>query len=267
MPKLSEIISVIEKLAPPALASDWDNTGLQVGDPAADVKAVLVALDPLVEVVEEASGLGCGLVVAHHPLFFRTVKRLDLASGQGAVAGAAIRAGVAVYSAHTSLDRVPDGVSAALAAKAGLKKTSVLEQAGGWPMGHGFGTVGELPKKTTALDLAKSLKKTLGLGHARLIGEPGRAVKRVALCPGSGSELIGAAMACGADAFVTGDVKYHDALGARELGMTVIDIGHFGSELPVVEHLAGIMRKAFKKAGLKIDVKTSGVQSEPWNVV
>jgi dinuclear metal center YbgI/SA1388 family protein len=267
MPKLSDIIEVIEKLAPPALASDWDNTGLQVGYPGAEVKSVLVALDPLAEVVEEAGQLGCGLVVAHHPLFFRAVKRLDLSGGQGAVVGAAIRAGVAVYSAHTSLDRIPDGVSAALAAKLGLKKTSVLEQAGGWPMGHGFGVAGELPKKTSALELAKALKKALGLGHARLIGEPGRAVKRVALCGGSGSELIGAAMACGADAYVTGDVKYHDALGAIELGMAVIDIGHFGSELPVVEHLAGLLRKAFKKAGLRLDVKTSGVQSEPWTLV
>lgn len=267
MPKLYEIIQVIEKIAPPGLASEWDNSGLQIGDSGADVKRVLVALDPLTEVVEEAARLGCGLVLAHHPLFFRPLKRLDLSAGQGAVVGAAVRAGVAVYSAHTSLDRVPDGVSGALADALGLKKTAVLEQADGWPKGYGFGKVGVPAKKTTARGIAEHAKIALGVASVRITGDPDRPVKKVAVCGGSGSELIGAALASGADCFVTGDVKYHDALGAQGTGLVVVDIGHFGSELPVVERMAGLLDKAFKSARLKVDVMVSGVQSEPWTSV
>lgn len=267
MPKLYEIIQVIEKIAPPGLASDWDNSGLQIGDPQADVKRVLVALDPLPEVIAEAALLGCGLVLAHHPLFFRPLKKLDLSVGQGAVVGAAVRAGVAVYSAHTSLDRVPDGVSGALADALGLKKTSVLEQADGWPKGYGFGKVGAPAKVTTARLLAEHAKDKLGLSSVRITGDPDSVVKKVAVCGGSGSELIGAVLAAGADVFVTGDVKYHDALSALGSGLAVVDIGHFGSELPVVARMAGMLGKALKAAGINAEVVASSVQSEPWQNV
>lgn len=264
MPKLREIVEVIEKLAPPGLASDWDNSGLQVGDPDVDVSRVLVALDPLPEVIAEAMRGKCGLVLAHHPLFFRPLKKLDLSYGQGAVVKAAVRAGVAIYSAHTSLDRIPDGVSGTLADRLGIRKTTVLEQADGWPKGYGYGKVGELARKTTAAAFAIAAKDALGVASVRIIGDPDRSVKKVAVCGGSGSDLTGAALASGADCFVTGDVKYHEALSALDAGLAVLDVGHFGSELPVVERMAGLLDKAFNSARLKVDIMVSGAQSEPW---
>lgn len=267
MPKLADIIRVIETIAPPGLAADWDNSGLQLGDPGMDVKSALVALDPLPEVIREAREQDCGLVLSHHPLFFRPVKRLDTRFGLGETVAEAVRAGIAIYSAHTSFDRAPRGVSDALAGKIGLRKLSVLEQADGWPRGHGFGRLGELARAVSAGDLAAGLKKALGVPSVRLIGNPARKVRKVALCGGSGSELAGIASGAGADCFVTGDIKYHEALDARVTGMAVIDIGHFGSELPGVVRMEELLRKALAKSGMKVAVRRSLVQAEPWTTL
>lgn len=267
MAKLSELIKIIEKIAPPGLAADWDNSGLQVGNPDSDVSSVLVALDPLPEVMREAAALGCGLVLAHHPLFFRPVKSLDTGYGQGNAVAVAVRANVAIYSAHTSFDRAVDGVSDALAKKIGLMKLSVLEQAEGWPKGRGYGKLGVLPKAMSAGRYAKSLKKALGLSSVRLIGEPGKKVGKVAVCGGSGSDMAIAAACAGADCYVTGDIKYHEALDALDTGMAVIDVGHFGSELPSVARMAELLKKALKRNKLKVEVRQSLVQAEPWSTL
>jgi dinuclear metal center YbgI/SA1388 family protein len=265
MPTLKEIIPVIEGLAPPGLAADWDNSGLQVGDPGAEVKKVLVALDPVPAVIKEAAAMKAGLVVAHHPLFFGKVRGLDLSHGTGAVVKAAVDAGIALYSAHTSFDSAPSGVSDALARQLGLTKARPLQPAPGWPSGCGIGRVGGLPGRRNVRDVALKLKAALGLERVRLVGDPEKPVKRAALCGGSGADFIEAAHGAGADLYVTGDVKYHDALKALELGMAVLDIGHFASESPSVPHLARLLTAAFRKKGWKIKVEVSRAQSEPWS--
>jgi len=264
MPKLADIIDVIEEIAPPWFAAEWDNSGLQLGDPGAEVKSVLVALDPLPQVVAEAAKLGCGLVLAHHPLFFRPVRRLDTSFGQGEAVAGAVRAGIAVYSAHTSFDRAPFGVSDALARKIGIKRPSVLEQAEGWPKGFGFGKRGELSRSMTADEFSAHLKKSLDVSSVRLMGDPDRKVRKIAVCGGSGSDMAVAAACAGADCFVTGDIKYHEALDALDTGMAIIDVGHFGSELPGVTRLAELMKKEFAKRKMKADIRLSRVQAEPW---
>jgi dinuclear metal center YbgI/SA1388 family protein len=265
MPKLSDVVSIVEEIAPPGLAAEWDNTGLQVGDPAKQVRRVLVSLDPLPTGMDEAVKLGCDLIVSHHPLFFRPVRSLDLARGQGMVVDGAIKNGVAIYSAHTSLDRVPHGVSDALASPFKLKLARPLKAVPGWPAGYGFGIVGELPKKMKAGDVAVRLKDSFKIGRVKLIGDPHMPVKTLAMCGGSGSDLIEDAAGAGADAFVTGDIKYHEALDALSLGICVLDVGHFHSELPVVARMAGLLKEAFKDRGWKVDVRTSKSQEEPWS--
>lgn len=265
MTTLADIVSVIEAIAPPALAAEWDNTGLQVGELSAGVDRVLVALDPLPEAVSGAAGLGAGLLVSHHPLFFRPLRRIELGGGIGSVIGTAVKSGVAVYSAHTSLDRIPEGVSYALAKPLGLRKAGPLNQAGGWPAGYGYGRVGDMPGRQTVSDVAEKLAAAFGLTGMRVTGDSDRTVNRVAVCGGSGAEFIGEAAASGADLYITGDVKYHDALRALELGLAVLDVGHFGSEMPVVPHLAGMLKKAFGKKGWDVEVLVSQGQTEPWS--
>jgi dinuclear metal center YbgI/SA1388 family protein len=264
MQRLRELITVIEDIAPPELAADWDNTGLQVGDPDMKVGRVMVALDPLPGTVSEAAGSGCGLLVTHHPLFFRPIKSIDLSHGAGEAVKLAVERGVAIYSAHTSLDRIPNGVSDVLAGMLGIRRARPMERAEGFPAGYGFGRVGVLQAKTTVRRTAQKLKKALDVDAVRVTGDMDKGIRRVAVCGGSGAELIEAAVRAGADVYVTGDVKYHDALKAAELGLAVIDVGHLGSELPVVYEFAILLRKAFMKKGFKVAVEVSAARKEPW---
>jgi dinuclear metal center YbgI/SA1388 family protein len=264
MPKLKEIIELVEKLAPPVLAEEWDNSGLQVGDPSASITSVLVALDPVREVMEEARKTNAGLLITHHPFFFSPVRSFDLSKGQGALLNMAIREGIAIYSAHTSLDKARPGVSDALAGILGLKKTGPIEQDLGWPSGFGLGRVGDLPKKTSVRELALKFKKALGSDMLRLTGDPERLVKRVAVCGGSGAGLIDAALAAGAEAYITGDIKYHEALYASEVGLSIMDAGHFYTERYCLDWFAKAIKGLFNEAGFRIKVEVCGAQSGPW---
>ena len=125
--RLSEIITTLETWAPPALQEDYDNSGLQVGDPGREVRAALVALDCTEEVVAEAVRRGCDLVIAHHPVIFRGLKRITGATGVERTLLAAIRHHVAIYAIHTNLDNVITGVNAEIATRLGLLDTQVLE--------------------------------------------------------------------------------------------------------------------------------------------
>lgn len=266
MAKLSDIVKVIEELAPPSLAEDWDNCGLQIGEPGCEVRKLLVALDPLPEVIEEAAVAGASLVVSHHPLFFDAVKSLDTSSGTGAAVKKGILGGVAVYSAHTSLDSMKPGVSDALAGLLELKGTRPILNAAGRE-GFGLGRVGRLPKPMKVGDIAAALKDALGCEGARLTGDPERPVRCVAVCGGSGSDLIDDAVRAGAEAFVTGDVKYHGALRARAYGLALLDVGHYESERYVLPSFAARLKSALKKKGLKVEVEVSSIRGTPWRCI
>ncbi|HEY3347101.1 MAG TPA: Nif3-like dinuclear metal center hexameric protein [Nitrospirota bacterium] len=266
MTKLRDIIEVIEQVAPPGLAEGWDNSGFQLGDMDAACSKVLVALDPLPEVFEEAQRIGAGLVVTHHPLFFGELKSLDFANGRGAVVRAAAKAGIALYAAHTSYDSANPGVSDALGAAVGAKGMRPLTPSAQNP-GAGLGRMGELPEKTTVVQLARLVKERLGAGSVRIIGEPGRVVGTAAFCGGSGSSGIDAAKASGADVYITGDIKYHDALKAIEMGLAVLDAGHYATENIAVRALAKALKDGLDARGLSVEVFVGSAQREPWTTV
>jgi dinuclear metal center YbgI/SA1388 family protein len=263
MPKLKEVIQLIEEMFPPALAAQWDNTGLQLGDPEWEVRKVMIALDPLPEVLREAAGKKINLVVTHHPLFFEPIKSLDLSYGHGLAVAASIKNKIAIYAAHTSFDRAKGGLNDFLAERLGLTDTRPLEPMAGNP-GEGFGRIGTLKAPITAKALAERVKKALSLEGVRLTGEPGRKIHVVALCGGSGADLLGLAADSGADAFITGDVKYHQGLKALERGICLIDAGHQGTELPAMERLAERLREKFREKAPKISVEKSLSQVSPW---
>jgi dinuclear metal center YbgI/SA1388 family protein len=266
MAKLKDIIEIIERVAPPGLAEGWDNSGFQLGDMDAACSRVLVALDPLPEVFEEAQRVGAGLVVTHHPLFFGELKSLDFASGRGAVVRAAAKAGIALYSAHTSYDSANPGISDALGAALGVKGMRPLAPSA-QDSGTGLGRVGELPERTTVGELARLVKERLGVGSVRVIGEPGRVAGTAAFCGGSGSGSIDAAKASGADVYITGDIKYHDALKAIEMGLAVLDAGHYATEKIAVPALAKAVKDGLDARGLGVEVLVSSAQKEPWTTV
>ncbi len=343
MARVREIAEAVEKIAPGALAEDWDNVGLQVGDPDGEVDRALVALTPLPEVFEEAEEIGADFLLFHHPLIFRALDSVDTASYPGDLVARAVRGNLAVYAAHTNYDAAPGGVSVALAESLGLtgppgivvprgelRKLVVfvpeenadtiadaLTEAGagvigdythctfrtpgmgtffggegtdpyagekgrlervpelrletvvpahaasraaaavraahpyeepafdvypvdGHPEGCGYGRVGALPEPLTPEGLRDHVSNSLGF-PARLVAapEPGRRIQRVAVLGGSGGSFLREAAACGADAYVTGDFDYHDALLAESLRLVAIDAGHAATELPSLEPLAG----------------------------
>jgi dinuclear metal center YbgI/SA1388 family protein len=336
-----EITAAVERLAPPELAEGWDNSGLQVGDLAANAGRVLVALTPLPEVFDEAEETGADFLLFHHPLIFSPLKSVDAGSYPGDLVSRAISKNLTVFAAHTSYDAAPDGVSVALANTVGLRgplgivsprgalrKLAVfvpvedaeavaeaLAGAGagrigdytrctfrspgtgtflpgegsdpylgergrlerveevrletvvpahlaraavaaataahpyeevaldvypveGFAEGCGYGRVGALPGPLGPEELNAHVSRSLG-SPARLVSEGGRAeIQRVAVLGGSGGSFIPEVAASGAEAYVTGDLDYHDALLAESLGLAAIDAGHAATELPSLEPLA-----------------------------
>ncbi len=345
--RINEVIQALERWAPPVLQEDYDNSGLQVGDPGAEVQQALLTLDCTGEVVAEAVAQGCGLIITHHPVIFKGLKSLTGSNEVQRTLLAAIRANVAIYAIHTNLDNVIGGVSGEMAARLGLKSLRVLDPKAGQlvkvavfvPLAHaeavrgalfaagaghigaydecsydlegigtfragegttpfigkqgerhteqevrievvcpahavptvvaalkaahpyeepafdlypllnhhhgiGSGLVGEWEEPINEAAFLGRLKEVFGPPAVRHTGLTGRPVRRVALCGGSGAFLIGKALAAKVDAYVTGDVKYHE-FSLPEGRMLLADIGHFESERFTPEliqkHLARIL--------------------------
>lgn len=228
--KVKDIIDAIERVAPAALQEGWDNTGLQIGDASAPVSRVLAVVDVTPDRVAEAVDHGCEMIVSHHPLIFKGLKHITGTTQVERAVAAAISAGIAVYSSHTALDNAADGVSAAMAATLGATVVSPLVPTSpGAPTGTGV--VAELPFAVGQDDFVSIVKTGFGNRVLRCTrpGAARRTVRRVALCGGSGGEFIPDALACGADAYVTGDIRYHDFVdyGSKIL---LVDAGHFETE-------------------------------------
>jgi dinuclear metal center YbgI/SA1388 family protein len=241
--KISEIIQLLESLAPPVYQEDYDNSGLIAGDHSADCSGVLVSLDCTEEVIREAVERNCNLVVSHHPLIFRPIKRIypDNATGKSLIT--AIQKGIAVYSIHTNLDNIITGVNGCIADKLDLENRRILLPKTGFPA-IGSGIIGELKTALSEIQFLEKLKKQFNLSlirHSPLSGKP---VSRVAVCGGAGSFLISRALQQGADFFVSADIKYHEFFGG-EGHLVIADIGHFESEQFTIDLLHDIILEKF----------------------
>jgi len=360
--KLSEIINVIEKQAHPSLQEDYDNSGLLVGSPSLEVNAVLICLDITTEVVEEAILNKCNLIISHHPVIFKGLKRLNGKNDVERIVQMVIKNDIAIYSAHTNLDNTWKGVNHILATTLGMVPERILRpmrsglmklvtycpidhadalrnalfSAGAGAIGNynhcsfnseGFGSfqanegsnpfVGEIgqihhevemrietvfpayqkkavlkalknkhPYEEVAYDVylldnewekagsgmiallkepmdelsfMKLVKKTLGLAVIRHSPTTGKMIQRVAMCGGSGSFLIQDAIRSGADAFLTGDIKYHDFF-LPERRLLLLDVGHYESEQFAKQLLYELLNKNFTNFALLIsEVKTNAV--------
>ena len=251
MVKCQDVMDVMEHIAPKRLAEDWDNPGLLVGSPEGEVRRILVCLDVREETAARAQTEGFQMIVAHHPVIFRGVKKLRTDLPDGRLLGALLRADVAVFTAHTNLDCAEGGVNDVLAARIGLAPESIAPLGHAETLSESLGRVGKLPALMDARKFAEQVKKGLGAANVRFVSGGSHAVKKVGLCSGSGAEFIERAAFLGCDAFVTGDVRYHDAQRAAALGIHVIDAGHFATEQPVVEILAARLAEAL---GEKVDI-------------
>ena len=262
------VMNALERIAPRHLAEDWDNTGLLVGSYAQKVERILVALDVDDTVVAEAIERSADMIGAHHPAIFRGMKQLRTDLPLGRRLAALLTHGVAVAAAHTNLDITRGGVNDVLAARLGLEKLSTFittAQTDG--SAESLGRIGTLPAPVAIDDFAHSVCKRLGVSHARLVRAADRPVRRVAVVGGAGAEFIDTAVRRGADVYVTGDVKYHDAQRAVEQGMHIIDAGHFGTERPVLSVLADLLCAELAAEHGTVEILVTETQRDVFDVI
>ena len=262
------VMNALERIAPRHLAEDWDNTGLLVGSYAQKVERILVALDVDDTVVAEAIERSADMIVAHHPAIFRSMKQLRTDLPLGRRLAALLTHGIAVAAAHTNLDITRGGVNDVLAARLGLEKLSTFittAQADG--SAESLGRIGTLPAPVAIDDFAHSVCKRLGVSHVRLVRAADRPVRRVAVVGGAGADFIDDAVRRGADVYVTGDVKYHEAQRAAEQGMHLIDAGHFGTEVPVLPVLADLLRAELAAEHGTVEILVTETQRDVFDVI
>ena len=227
---LQDIINIIESVAPLSYQEAWDNSGLQVGDRNAEVNRALLTVDVTESVVDEAISLGCDLIVSHHPLLFRGLKQLTGSTPQERCVEKAIRHGIAIYSAHTSMDSYLHGVSGRMAEKLGIANYRVLIPSA-QDAEVGLGVIGDLAEAMDNEAFVAQVAQVFSMPGAALRWVEGgkMQVKKVALCGGAGAEFLEEAIAQGADAFVSADFKYHE-LQSADQRITVVDMDHWVSE-------------------------------------
>ena len=245
--KVKDIINIIEEFAPLSIQESWDNSGLCIGSPEDDVSSVLLGLDCTPELVDEAIACGADMIVTHHPLIFSGLKKISPENQIGEVVMKAIRAGIAVYAAHTNADKVIAGVSGAMAARLGLENVEILDEDGD---GTGLGVVGDFKEPMTVDEAVIYIKEKFDLKVVKASKPIEGLISRVAMCGGSGGSLIGKAAASGAQLYISGDISYHNFFTQK--GFMLMDIGHYESEKEIVEILFSLIKKNFPTFAVRI---------------
>jgi len=254
MIKVQDICTLLEDFAPLAYQEPYDNAGLILGKPDMQLTGVLVCLDVSESVIDEALGLGFNMIVSHHPLIFKGIKTL---TGNGHVEGCIIKSiknDLAIYSGHTNVDSVIDGVNGKIAEKLGLRNICILapeNSESGIYEQHGFGIVGELEKQMDENEFLNFVKAVLNckyLRHSSLIGKP---IIKVAVCGGSGSEYLVNAKKEGATVFLTGESRFHEYF-TEGMGIMLVDAGHYETEQFTKELFFELISKKFPTFAVRI---------------
>jgi len=261
MIRLSEIITELERFAPPELKEPWDNVGLMVGDETQLVERVFVCLDMTSQNLRQAIDFDADLIVTHHPMIFNPLKSVTENDPIASMVRLAIKNDIAIYSMHTNFDKTDGGMNDLLAEKIGLENIRPFTEAecvdGDGTSFSPIGRVGTLELPMTLEDFARQVKAVLGCTALKYSGDLSEDVETVALCSGSGGrECMYAAYHSGADVYLTADLKHDIAMTACELGLNMIDAGHFETENIICEFLEEFFATHFPE----IQVQTSQVE-------
>lgn len=254
------IADIMRAWAPENWAEGFDNCGLLVGDADSVVHGVYVALDPRPAAVREAIARGCDMLVTHHPMFLSGgVQKLVAQSGDmdTDTAMLCLQRGVALYAAHTNLDRAAGGVNDCLCEALGWENEGVFKddlQSGDPDMPCGLARLARLPKTTTLEQAARHTAHALGLACVEYVGDPAMEVSRAALCGGAGGSLISDALAAGVQLLVTGEAKHHQRVHACERGLGLIVAGHAETEQVVLHAIAAALQTALNKIQYNLPV-------------
>ena len=246
MTTVKDILNFVETLAPRHMKMDWDNVGLLCGSKSAEVTTVLVALDPFMDVCEEAARIGAQLIVTHHPLIFQATKSVTDETSIGQCIMMMCRHGINAINAHTNLDQAPGGVNDVLAEKLGLENVETVNPKDG----VGLLRCGKIEAQSLEQFLAH-VKEALSCEGLRYV-DGGKPVHKVAVGGGSCAGGMLEALDAGCDTFVTADIKYNQFWDAHDLGLNLIDAGHFYTENPVVAVLAAKIAAEFPEIRVEV---------------
>ena len=263
-PTLESVLTQITALWPESGAQEWDSPGLVVGSPQHVIESIHLVVDVTPDTIAEAKEAGANLIISHHPLLLKGVTSVAESTYKGHVVAELIRAGMALYSAHTNADVVPTGTSSRLADLMGIVNHEPLVP-GSHP-GHGLGRVGSLPQEMSLYELAVALGEVLpqtAVGPV-IAGEPDARVTRVAVCAGAGDSLLQEPAVLGSDVYITSDLRHHPASEFREHaklfgGPSLITISHFAAEWLWLDSAAEELR-----ALLGVEVTVSDLNTDPW---
>lgn len=275
-PRLSELVALLDQRYPPHTAEDWDAVGLVVGRPDRRVGRVMFAMDPVADVIAEAIAWDADLLVTHHPLYLKPVNSVAGSGFKGAAVHDLIESSCGLYVAHTNADVAQRGVATALADALGVLNTEPLAPAA---VGDstGLGRVGELDQPVTLGQFAQRVARQLPATAQgiRVAGDTDAVVQRIAVLGGSGDSFFDAAVASGADVYVTSDLKHHAvselreqvALGKDSAGDArpfLIDTAHFASEWPWLQLAASDLMSDVSATGATVETRVSTLCTDPW---
>lgn len=250
----SDIVKELDRLAPPSCACDWDNPGLLAGRAQKEVKKILVALDVTTEVVEQALREQVDMIITHHPLVFRALKKINDQDFISRRIVQLLQADISYFAMHTNFDCAPGCMADLAAEKMGFIDGEPLEVTGEMDtVSIGIGKIGYLKEAKTVAEVAELVKKVFGLPFVLVYGEKQVTgpVKRVAISPGAGGSMVSHGLAAGAEILITGDIGHHDAQDAAENHMAIIDAGHYGLEHIFIPYMKKYLEQKF---GSEIEV-------------
>lgn len=249
--KLKNFINIMEEIAPLKYKESYDNVGLMVGDEESEITKVLVALDCTKAVIEEAKEKGAEVILTHHPLLFRKPSSITEGTLQGEKIRALIKNDIALYSSHTNWDTVKGGLNDEFVTYLGFNSGEIIEKST-LGEGAGIGRMVYLEKGERLSTLAAAVKEKLKVPTLRVAGDLNKLVNRIAIINGSGEDLMQKAYNQKADLIITGDTTYHFASDYSEMGMAIIDVGHFNSEWPILVNLIKNLEKKVTNYGVKV---------------
>ncbi|MBW3597911.1 MAG: Nif3-like dinuclear metal center hexameric protein [Planctomycetes bacterium] len=253
MPTVHDVCRFLDDFAPPGLAEEWDNVGLLVGRAAADAGRIMTCLTVTPYSASEAVAERANLIVTHHPLPFRALRRITDDSTPGRLLLQLIEAGVAVYSPHTAFDSAAAGINQRLAEGLGLIDIAPLRPIEGLESATasdpiGAGRFGRLLQPESLATLAERVKSLLNVQGLKLVGDLDRTVQTAAVACGSAGEFLEPARRLGCEVLLTGETSFHTCLEAEAAGVALLLPGHYASERFALEYLAEILAETFPDA-------------------
>lgn len=250
-----KVIEILEKQSPKSYACDWDNVGLLVGREDKEIQKIYIALDATDEVIEEAIANGADMLLTHHPMIFKGMKRVTQEDFIGRRIIRLIQNDMVYYAMHTNFDVM--GMADLAADYLEISDTRVLEITSVSETGEeGIGRYGSLKKEMTVRECCEEVKQAFSLENVKVFGNLERKVKTAAISPGSGRSVISNALQARVDVLITGDIDHHEGIDAVAQKLTVIDAGHYGVEHIFIPYMEQYLKREAKELEIAVQPLT-----------